>query len=84
MREALLDRKMTSIGVVDHRRSFLPDELKLCRKNLYSSWFYFSGQHMILSYQAKEKKKPIIILSSSHNQPEAFDDDKKVPCAIHD
>ena len=82
--EALLDRKMTSIGVVDHRRSFLPDELKLCRKNLYSSWFYFSGQHMILSYQAKEKKKPIIILSSSHNQPEVFDDDKKVPCAIHD
>ncbi|CAF3279993.1 unnamed protein product [Rotaria sp. Silwood2] len=39
---------------------------------------------MVLSYQAKEKKKPIIILSSSHNQPEVFDDDKKLPCAVHD
>ncbi|CAF1412176.1 unnamed protein product [Rotaria magnacalcarata] len=79
--DALLDRKMTSIGVVEHRRSFLTDELKLYRRNLYSTWFYFSGQNMVLSYQAKEKKKPIIILSSSHNQPEVFDDDKKLPCA---
>ncbi|CAF1258452.1 unnamed protein product [Rotaria sordida] len=54
--EALLDRKMTSIGVIEHRRSFLPDELKVCRRNLFSSWFYFSGPHMLLSYQAKEKK----------------------------
>ena len=31
--EALLDRKMTSIGVVDYRRVFLPNEHKVCRKN---------------------------------------------------
>ncbi|CAF1008288.1 unnamed protein product [Didymodactylos carnosus] len=54
--EALLDRKMTSIGVVDYRRVFLPNELKVCRKKLFSSWFYFSNSHMFVSYQAKEKK----------------------------
>ncbi|CAF2995762.1 unnamed protein product [Rotaria sp. Silwood2] len=27
--EALLDRKMTSVGIVEHKRSFLPNELKL-------------------------------------------------------
>ena len=30
--EALRDRKMTYIGVVDYRRIFLPNELKACRK----------------------------------------------------
>jgi hypothetical protein len=75
---------MTSLGVVEHRRSFLPDELKVCRQNLFSSWFYFSGPHMLLSYQAKEKKKPIIILSSFHKHPEIFDDEKKLPCVVHD
>ncbi|CAF1227272.1 unnamed protein product [Rotaria sordida] len=35
--EAFLDRKMTSIEVVEQRRSFLPDELKVCRQNLFSS-----------------------------------------------
>ncbi|CAF2806939.1 unnamed protein product [Rotaria sp. Silwood2] len=54
--EALLDRKMTSIGVVGYRRVFLPNELKVCRKKLFSSWFYFSNSHMLVSYQAKEKK----------------------------
>ena len=54
--ETLLDRKMTSIGVVDYRRAFLPNELKVCRKQLFSSWFYFSNSQMLVSYQAKEKK----------------------------
>ncbi|CAF4519394.1 unnamed protein product, partial [Didymodactylos carnosus] len=82
--EALLDRKMTSVGVVEHRRSFLPNELKAYRKELFSSWFYFSGPHMLLSYQAKERKKPVIMLSSLHKHAETFDDEKKLPCVIHD
>ncbi|CAF1533567.1 unnamed protein product [Didymodactylos carnosus] len=82
--EALLDRKMTSIGVVDYRRVFLPNELTVCRKKLFSSWFYFSNSHMLVSYQAKEKKKPIILLSSLHKNAETFDDDKELPCLIHD
>jgi hypothetical protein len=53
--QALLERKMTSLGVVNHKRSFVPNELKLIRQDLHSSWFYFSGQNTILSYQAKEK-----------------------------
>ena len=75
---------MTSVGVVEHRRFFLPLELKLCRKQLFSSWFYFSGSHMLVSYQAKQRKKPIIVLSSLHKSPETFDDEKKLPCVIHD
>ena len=35
--EALLDRKMTSIGVVDYRHAFLPNELKVCWRKLFSS-----------------------------------------------
>ena len=53
---ALLDRKMTSVGIVDDKRMFVPDELKVCRKELFSSWFYFFGPLMLLSYQAKERK----------------------------
>lgn len=53
--QALLERKMTSLGVVDHKRSFVPNELKLIRQDLYSSWFYFYRRHTILSYQAKQK-----------------------------
>ncbi|CAF1318264.1 unnamed protein product [Rotaria sordida] len=34
--------------------------------------------------QAKENKKPVILLSSLHNCPETYDDDKQLPCAIHD
>ncbi|CAF0901181.1 unnamed protein product [Adineta steineri] len=75
---------MTSVGVVEHRRSFVPNELKICRKQLHSSWFYFSESSMLLSYQAKEKKKPVIMLSSLHKYPETFDDDKILPCVIHD
>ncbi|CAF1358694.1 unnamed protein product, partial [Rotaria magnacalcarata] len=41
--KALLERKMTSLGVVNHKRAFVLDELKVIRKQLYSSWFYFSG-----------------------------------------
>ena len=54
--QALLERKMTSLGVVNHKRGFVPNELKLIRQDLYPSWLYFSGQNTILSYQAKEKK----------------------------
>ena len=54
--EALLDRKMTSIGVVDYRPVFLRNEPKVCGKKLFSSWFYFSNSRMLVSYQAKEKK----------------------------
>jgi hypothetical protein len=42
---------MTSIGVVDHKCSFVPKELKVIRKELYSSWFFFAEQNTILSYQ---------------------------------
>ncbi|CAF4667199.1 unnamed protein product, partial [Rotaria sp. Silwood2] len=71
--KALLERKMTSLGVVDHKRAFVPNELKVVRKALYSSWFYFSGSNTILSYQAKPKKPPIILLSTSHNFLEILD-----------
>ena len=77
--KALLERKMTFVGVVDHRRSFVPDEIKRRRKELHSSWFYFSSPYMILSYQAKEKKKPVILLSSLHNCPETYDDTERLP-----
>jgi hypothetical protein len=53
--QALFEQKMTSLGVVDHKRSFIPPELRLIRNNLYSSWFYFSGSTTLLSYQSKEK-----------------------------
>ncbi|CAF2674966.1 unnamed protein product [Rotaria sp. Silwood2] len=82
--QALLECKMTSLGVVDHKRSFVPIELKVVRSDLYSSWFYFNGSNVILSYQAKKKKLPIILLSTSHELPEIFDDDKKLPTMIHD
>jgi hypothetical protein len=52
--KASLERKMSSLGVVDRRRSFVPSELKLVRKDLYLSWFYFYGPNSILSYQVKE------------------------------
>ncbi|CAF1167844.1 unnamed protein product [Rotaria sordida] len=80
----LLERKMTSLGVVNHKRSFVPNELKLIRQDLYSSWFYFSGQSTILSYQAKEKKPPVILLSTLHDFAEVFDNEKKLPTMIHD
>jgi hypothetical protein len=82
--QALLERKMTSLGVVDYKRSFVPIELKVVRNDLYSSWFYFNGPNVLLSYQAKEKKPPIILLSTSHEFAETFDDDKKLPTMIHD
>ncbi|CAF4656859.1 unnamed protein product [Rotaria sp. Silwood2] len=56
----------------------------VCRKELFASWFYFSGPHMLLSYQAKEKKKPVVLLSSAHEFAKVFDDEKRLPCAIHD
>jgi len=82
--EALLDRKRTLVGVVGLRRSFIPDEIIKCRKELFSSWFYFSGPYMLLSYQAKENKNPVILLSSLHNGPETYDNPKQLPCAAHD
>jgi hypothetical protein len=82
--QALLERKMSSLGVVDRKRSFVPNELKLVRKDLYSSWFYFCGQATILPYQAKDKKPPVILLSTSHEFSEVFDDQKRLPCMIHD
>ncbi|CAF1224457.1 unnamed protein product [Adineta steineri] len=82
--DGLLERKMTSLGVVNHKRSFVPGELKIIRNNLYSSWFYFSGVHTLLSYQAKQKKPPIILLSTMHNISEVFDDEIKLPVMIHD
>ena len=77
------ERKMTSLGVVNHKRSFLPNEMKLVRNELYSSWFYFSGPNILMSYQAKKKKKPVILLSTLHAYPEVFDDEKKLPVMIH-
>ncbi|CAF3505551.1 unnamed protein product, partial [Rotaria sp. Silwood2] len=41
--QALLERKMTSLGVVDHKRSFVPIELNVAQSDLGSSWFYFNG-----------------------------------------
>ena len=82
--QALLERKMTSLGVVNHVRSFVPNELKVIRQDLYSSWFFFSKSNTILSYQAKEKKPPVILLSTSHAFTEVFDDQKKLPVMIHD
>lgn len=35
--QALLQRKMTSLGVVNHKRRFVPNELKVARNDLYSS-----------------------------------------------
>ena len=80
----LLARSMTCVGVVDPKRSFVPNELKVRRRDLHSTWYYFCDGHMILSYQAKEKQNPVILLSSAHAFGEEFDDDKKLPCAIHD
>lgn len=80
----LLERHMTSLGVVDHKRAFIPNELKVIRPNLYSSWFYFTDAHVILSYQAKQNKPPIILLSTLHEFAEVLDDDKKLPAIIHD
>ena len=54
--EALLDQRMTSIGTVDYRRVFFPNELKVSRKKLFSSRFYFSNSHMLVLHQGKEKK----------------------------
>ena len=82
--KALLERKISSLGVFEHKRNFVPRELKLVRKDLHSSCFYFSGPTAILSYQAKEKKPPVIILSTAHEFLEVFDDDKKLPLMIHD
>ena len=53
--EALLDRNMTSIGVVDYLCVFLPNKLQVCRKKLFSSWVYFSNSRMLVLYQAKKK-----------------------------
>ena len=39
--KALLERKMFSLGVVDHKRSLVPREFKLVRKYSHSSWFLF-------------------------------------------
>ena len=83
MAKALLKRKMTSLGVVDHKRAFVPDELKVCRRQLYSSWFYFSGSYTILSYQAKEKKSPVVLLATLHEYSEVIGDDKTFPVMIH-
>lgn len=80
----LLERKMTLLGVVNHNRSFVPNELKIIRHNLYSSWFFFTETSVLLSYQAKEKKPPIIMLSTLHDIAEVFDDEKKLPTMIHD
>ena len=74
---------MTSLGVVDHKRAFVPDEFKVCGKQLYSSWFYFSGPYTILSCQAKEKKPPVILLSTLHEYSEVLDDDKTLPVMIY-
>ncbi|CAF3560055.1 unnamed protein product [Rotaria socialis] len=82
--EAVLNRKMTFIGVVEHRRCFLPNKLKPCRKQLFSSWFYFSDPYKLLSYHAKENKRPIILLPSLHKVPETCGGEKKLACAVHD
>jgi hypothetical protein len=82
--KGLLDRKRTSLGFVNHKRSFVPNEMKLVRQELYSYWFYFSGSSTLLSYPAKGKKPPIVLLSTSHDFPEVFDDAEKLPVMIHD
>jgi hypothetical protein len=53
--KSLLERKMTSLGVVGHKRSFVPKELKVIRKELYSSWFLLLNKTQ--SYRIKQKKK---------------------------
>ena len=54
--DALLERKMTSIGVVEHRRVFLPNELKLCRKKLSTHPSFTSPVH-ICFYPTKLNKR---------------------------
>ena len=54
--KVLLERKMSSLDVVDHKRCFVSRELKLVRKSLHSLWFHLSRPTAILSYHAKEKK----------------------------
>jgi hypothetical protein len=44
----------------------------------------FSESSTILSYQGKEKKPPVILLSTSHDFAEVFDDEKILPVMIHD
>ncbi|CAF3197701.1 unnamed protein product [Rotaria socialis] len=39
---------------------------------------------MLLSYQAKENKIPIILLLSLHKVSETFGGENKLPCAVHD
>ena len=56
MAKGLLKRKMTSLGVVYHKHAFVPDELKVCRRQLYSSWFYFSGD-LTQYYLTKPKRR---------------------------
>lgn len=75
---------MTSLGVADHKRSFIPNELKVIRSDLYSSWFYFTEQHVVLSYQGKQNKPPIVLLSTLHEFAEVLDDNKKLSVMIHD
>ena len=75
---------MTSIGVVEHRRSFLPDELKVCRQNFFFIVILFFRTTYAFILPTKREKKPIIILSSLHKHPEVLDDEKKLPCVVHD
>jgi hypothetical protein len=37
-----------------------------------------------VSYQAKQKKPPVILLSTLHGYSEVLDDEKKLPVMIHD
>ncbi|UJR07004.1 hypothetical protein I4U23_011293 [Adineta vaga] len=59
--EALLDRKMTSIGVVDYRRAFLPNELK-GKLEVENTWKYDE----VLQITAKLRPSTSKLRENSH------------------
>ena len=65
---ALLEKKMTSLGVVDHKRSFIPGELKIVRNHLYSSWFFLWCKYIIgLPSQTEKATNYLVINHTQHS-----------------
>ena len=78
----LLDHNLFYLGTVRQRRRFLPKSIRMIKGiPIYSSTFYFSDNHTLVSYIPK-KGRSVILMSNIHHHEEISDTPKRKPNII--
>ena len=79
--EALSERNMTCDEAIKHNHFVISNRTEIRRGKLFSSRSTFSRPFMLLLWQGKQRKKPVIPVSSLYAFCDVFDD-KKWLCSV--